>query len=41
MLALLWGGYFDGNRPDKPDVIGAAIALFGACVIMDWPRPAG
>jgi small multidrug resistance family-3 protein len=39
VLSLLWGWYFDGNRPDWPDVIGAGIALIGVCVMMYWPRP--
>lgn len=38
-LSLLWGWYFDGNRPDRADVIGCLIALVGVCVIMYWPRP--
>ena len=45
VLALLWGWALDGNRPDRPDVIGATIALVGVCVMMYWPRvplpPAG
>jgi small multidrug resistance family-3 protein len=39
VLSLLWGWYFDGNRPDRADVIGGAIALVGVCVMMYWPRP--
>jgi len=39
VLSLLWGWYFDGDRPDRLDVIGAAIALIGVCVMMYWPRP--
>lgn len=38
VLSLLWGWYFDGDRPDRLDVIGAAIALVGVCVMMYWPR---
>jgi small multidrug resistance family-3 protein len=38
VLSLAWGWYFDGNRPDRADVIGAAIALLGVCVMMYWPR---
>lgn len=45
VLSLLWGWYFDGNRPDWPDVVGGAIALLGVSVMMYWPRivtpPAG
>ncbi len=39
VLSLLWGWYFDNNRPDRTDVIGGAIALVGVCVMMYWPRP--
>jgi small multidrug resistance family-3 protein len=38
VLSLAWGWYCDGNRPDRPDTIGAAIALVGVCVMMYWPR---
>lgn len=38
VLSLAWGWYFDGNRPDRADVIGAVIALTGVCVMMYWPR---
>jgi small multidrug resistance family-3 protein len=38
VLALAWGWAIDGNRPDKADVVGAAIALIGVCVMMYWPR---
>tara|TARA_R110002073_G_scaffold149534_3_gene303255 strand:+ start:10546 stop:10884 length:339 start_codon:yes stop_codon:yes gene_type:complete len=38
VLSLLWGWYFDGDRPDRFDVIGAAVALIGVCVMMYWPR---
>jgi small multidrug resistance family-3 protein len=40
VLSLLWGWYFDGNRPDWPDVVGGSIALLGVCVMMYWPRVA-
>ncbi len=38
VFSLLWGWRMDGNVPDRFDVIGAAISLLGACVIMYWPR---
>ena len=38
VLSLLWGWRFDGNKPDLFDVIGAAIALAGVCLMMYWPR---
>ena len=40
VLSLLWGWRFDGNVPDRMDVIGAAIALVGVWIMMYWPRPA-
>ena len=32
--SLLWGVAFDGFRPDRFDIIGAAICLAGVAVIM-------
>ena len=37
-MALLWGWQVEGVRPDRFDLIGAAIALAGIAVIMYWPR---
>jgi small multidrug resistance family-3 protein len=39
--SLLWGVAFDGFRPDRWDVIGAAVCLLGVAVIMYVPRSAG
>src|SRR3990172_1774530 len=39
-LSLAWGWILDGNRPDRWDAIGAAIALSGVGVMMYWPRAA-
>ena len=39
LLSVLWGWQIDGVRPDRPDVIGAAICIVGAAVVMYWPRP--
>lgn len=36
--SLLWGMAFDGFRPDRWDVIGALVCLFGVSVIMYVPR---
>jgi small multidrug resistance family-3 protein len=36
--SLLWGMGLDGFRPDRWDVIGAAICLLGVAVIMYAPR---
>ena len=32
--SLLWGVAFDGFRPDRADLLGAAICLIGVAVIM-------
>ena len=36
--SLLWGMALDGFRPDRWDVLGAAICLLGVAVIMYVPR---
>ncbi|MEE6178660.1 YnfA family protein [Mycobacterium sp. 050134] len=36
--SLLWGVVFDGFRPDRWDVLGAAVCLLGVAVIMYAPR---
>lgn len=36
--SLAWGMVVDGFRPDRWDVIGAAICLIGVAVIMYAPR---
>lgn len=36
--SLVWGVVFDGFRPDRFDLVGAAICLVGVGVIMYWPR---
>jgi len=38
VLALVWGWKVDGFKPDKYDILGAAIALIGACIIIYMPR---
>ncbi len=38
--SLLWGMAFDGFRPDRYDVGGAAVCLLGVAVIMYAPRGA-
>lgn len=40
VLALLWAWKVDNFRPDKYDIIGATIALIGACIIIYMPRNA-
>lgn len=39
ILSLLWGWVFDGNVPDRYDVVGGAFSLVGISVMMYWPRP--
>ena len=38
VLSLLWGWGIDGSRPDRGEVVGAAIAMVGVVVMMYWPR---
>ena len=38
--SLLWGVAFDGFRPDRFDILGAALCLAGVAVIMYAPRGA-
>ena len=38
--SLAWGMLLDGFRPDRWDLIGAAICLIGVVVIMYAPRSA-
>lgn len=38
VLSLVWAALVEGYRPDKYDVLGAAIALLGVCVIYYAPR---
>ncbi len=37
ILSILWGMIFDGWRPDRFDIIGAAFALVGVSIIL-WGR---
>lgn len=41
VLALLWGWWIDGRRPDTWDVLGAAIALIGVLILFYAPRGNG
>jgi len=36
--SLVWGMVFDGFRPDRWDVLGAAVCLVGVGIIMYAPR---
>jgi small multidrug resistance family-3 protein len=37
--SLLWGVIADGFRPDRYDLLGAAVCLLGVGVVMYAPRP--
>lgn len=39
LSALLWIWFAEGVKPDRWDVIGAAMCLIGAAVILWGPRP--
>jgi small multidrug resistance family-3 protein len=39
-ISLAWLWLVEGTRPDRFDLIGAAICLLGAAVILLSPRPA-
>ena len=36
--SIVWGLMVDKKKPDRYEIIGAAVALIGAAVIMYWPR---
>ncbi len=38
--SLLWGMVVDGYRPDRFDILGAALCLAGVAIIMYAPRGA-
>jgi len=38
VLSLLWGWQIDKVTPDRYDLIGGLIALFGMAIIMYWPH---
>ena len=38
--SLLWLWSVEGTRPDRWDLIGAAVCLAGAAIILAMPRPA-
>ncbi len=40
LASLLWLWTIEGARPDRWDLIGAAVCLIGAAIILLGPRPA-
>nr|WP_295711278.1 YnfA family protein [Mucilaginibacter sp.] len=38
LMALIWAWRVDDFKPDKYDIIGAVIAVAGACIIIFMPR---
>jgi small multidrug resistance family-3 protein len=38
IMALIWAWKVDGFKPDKWDIIGALVAVIGACIIIYMPR---
>ena len=38
VLSITWGQIMDKTPPERFDIIGGAICLAGASVIMYWPR---
>ena len=38
VLSLVWAWYFDKAVPDRYDLIGAAVVLAGACIIIYAPH---
>ena len=40
IMAMLWGWWIDGQRPDRWDAAGALLGLVGVTLIMYAPREA-
>lgn len=38
VMALAWGYVVDGFRPDRWDIVGAAVCLVGVLIIFFGPR---
>ena len=38
ILSILWGWQIDKVVPDRFDLLGGLVALFGVAIIMYWPR---
>ena len=38
LASLLWGWAIEGARPDRWDILGATVSIFGAAIILLGPR---
>jgi len=38
VLSYFFGYILDNDKPDRGDIMGASIALFGVCIAYFWPR---
>lgn len=38
LLSYMWGWAMDGDKPDKGDWIGSAVAMAGVGIALFWPR---
>jgi small multidrug resistance family-3 protein len=38
IMSLIWAWKVDNFKPDKYDIVGAIVALIGACIIIYMPR---
>ena len=38
VLSIAWGWNVDRIQPDRYDLLGGCICLFGVAIIMYWPR---
>jgi small multidrug resistance family-3 protein len=38
VMSLIWGYYLDNFRPDRYDIIGAAVVILGVIIIYYAPR---
>ncbi|MGI4874070.1 MAG: YnfA family protein [Janthinobacterium lividum] len=39
VMSIGWAWYVDGFRPDRFDLLGGIVTLFGIGIILFWPRP--
>jgi small multidrug resistance family-3 protein len=41
VMSMLWGCWVDGQRPNRWDIIGAALCVAGVTVMIYFPREGG